>query len=113
MTHRYLFTSPPAVDWPKLDGELDQVIPGYRGANRVEAQVAVYSAEPLTSGDRLAASVTISNHTGPAPYPPLDTAGALATLLVVEGVLLLVDAANAIGEEPAHLEHEATAWSVG
>ena len=45
--------------------------------------------------------------------PPLDTTGALATLLVVDGVLPLSDAANAIREEPAHLEHEALAWSVG
>ena len=47
------------------------------------------------------------------PFPPLDPTGALATLLVVEGVLPLSDAANAIHEEPAHLEHEALAWSVG
>ena len=47
-----------------------------------------------------------------APYPPLDSTGALATLLVVEGVLPLTDAANAIHEEPAHLVHEAEAWSV-
>lgn len=46
-------------------------------------------------------------------FPPLDPTGALATLLVVEGVLPLGDAANAIHEEPAHLEHEALAWSVG
>lgn len=46
-------------------------------------------------------------------FPPLDPTGALATLLVVEGVLPLGDAANAIREEPAHLEHEALAWSVG
>lgn len=47
------------------------------------------------------------------PYPPLDATGALATLLVVEGVLGLQDAANAVHEEPAHLEHEAQAWGVG
>lgn len=45
-------------------------------------------------------------------YPPLDPTGALATLLVVEGVLPLTDAANAIHEEPAHLVHEAEAWSL-
>lgn len=45
-------------------------------------------------------------------YPPLDSAGALATLLVVEGLLSIDDAANAIHEETAHLEHEATAWSL-
>lgn len=47
------------------------------------------------------------------PYPPLDATGALATLLVVEGVVALQDAANALHEEPAHLEHEAQAWGVG
>ena len=46
------------------------------------------------------------------PFPPLDDTGALATLLVVEGVLGLEDAANALHEEPAHLEHEALAWGV-
>ena len=40
----------------------------------------------------------------------LDATGALATLLVVEGVVSLQDAANAVHEEPAHLEHEAQAW---
>jgi hypothetical protein len=43
-------------------------------------------------------------------FPPLDPTGALATLLVVVGTLDLGDAANAIHEEPAHLEHEALAW---
>lgn len=47
------------------------------------------------------------------PFPPLDATGALATLLVVDGVVALQDAANAIGEEPAHLVHEAQAWGVG
>jgi len=46
------------------------------------------------------------------PFPSLDPVGALATLLVVEGVLPLQDAANAIHEEPAHLEHEAQAWGL-
>ena len=45
-------------------------------------------------------------------YPPLDSTGALATLLVVEGLLPIGDAANAIHEEPEHLQHEAEAWSV-
>ena len=47
-----------------------------------------------------------------ASFPPLDATGALATLLVVEGVLSLQDAANAVHEEPAHLEHEAQAWAL-
>ena len=45
-------------------------------------------------------------------YPSLDAAGALATLLVVTGVLPLADAANAVHEEPAHLVAEAEAWSL-
>jgi hypothetical protein len=47
------------------------------------------------------------------PFPPLNATGALATLLVVENVLSIDDAANAIHEEPAHLIHEAESWSVG
>jgi hypothetical protein len=46
------------------------------------------------------------------PFEALDSIGSLATLLVVVGTLDLEDAANAIHEEPAHLEHEALAWSV-
>lgn len=46
-------------------------------------------------------------------YPPLDSSGSLATLLVVEGVLPLQDAANAIQEAPEHLVAEAEAWSLG
>ena len=45
-------------------------------------------------------------------YPPLDSAGALATLLVVLELVPLADASNAIGEEPDHLIAEAEAWSV-
>ena len=47
------------------------------------------------------------------PFPPLDSTGALATLLVVTEVIELQDAANAIHQEPAHLIHEAESWSVG
>jgi YD repeat-containing protein len=46
------------------------------------------------------------------PFDPLDATGALATLLVVEGVLDIDDAANALHEQPAHLEHEAQAWAL-
>jgi len=45
-------------------------------------------------------------------FAPLNATGALATLLVVTGALVLADAANAIGEEPAHLVAEAEAWSL-
>ena len=46
-------------------------------------------------------------------YPPLDSTGALATLLVVLNIVPIEDAANAIHEEPAHLIAEAEAWSLG
>ena len=55
----------------------------------------------------------IASQTPDPPFPPLDPTGALATLLVVEGVVSLQDAANALHEEPAHLEPEAQAWGVG
>lgn len=42
---------------------------------------------------------------------PLDPAGALATLLVVEGVLPLQDAANAVQQTPEALVLEAEAWA--
>jgi hypothetical protein len=45
-------------------------------------------------------------------FPPLDAIGSLATLLVVDGVVSLTDASNAIREAPAHLVHEAEAWSI-
>lgn len=48
----------------------------------------------------------------PAPPPaPLDATGALATLLVVEGVLAIDDAANAVGATPDQLIAEAQGWA--
>jgi hypothetical protein len=44
---------------------------------------------------------------------PLDATGALATLLAVESVLTVEDAANAVGLTPQDLITEAEAWSVG
>jgi hypothetical protein len=46
-------------------------------------------------------------------FPALEAAGALATLLVVEGILPLEDAAHSVGTTGDHLVHEATAWGVG
>jgi len=43
---------------------------------------------------------------------PLDATGALATLLAVESVLSVEDAANAVGLTPQDLVTEAEAWSV-
>lgn len=42
---------------------------------------------------------------------PLDAVGALATLLVVEGVLPIDDAANAVGATPQQLIDEAEGWA--
>lgn len=50
----------------------------------------------------------------PVPDPvqrPLEPAGALATLLVVEGLLPLQDAANAVYQTPEALILEAEAWA--
>lgn len=44
---------------------------------------------------------------------PLDATGALATLLAVESVLTVNDAANAVGLTPQDLITEAEAWAVG
>ena len=44
--------------------------------------------------------------------PALDPVGALATLLAVNGVLPVADAANAVGVEPDRLVSEAQAWAV-
>jgi hypothetical protein len=44
---------------------------------------------------------------------PLDAVGVLATLLVVEGVLPITDAANAVHLTPQDLINEAHAWAVG
>ena len=46
------------------------------------------------------------------PQQPLTTAGALATLLVVTGILNLQDGANAVGLSSADLIAEAQAWAV-
>lgn len=47
------------------------------------------------------------------PNMPLDATGALATLLVVEGLLAITDAANAIRQPEQALIDEAVAWSLG
>jgi hypothetical protein len=44
---------------------------------------------------------------------PLNHAGALATLLVVQEMLDIQDAANAVGVTPNDLVQEAQAWSLG
>lgn len=46
------------------------------------------------------------------PRRPLDDAGALATLLVVTGVLTLQDGANSVRKKPDDLVAEAQAWAL-
>lgn len=46
------------------------------------------------------------------PQAPLDSSGALATLLAVTGTLTVEDAANAVGLTPADLVAEAQAWAL-
>lgn len=46
------------------------------------------------------------------PQQPLNHVGALATLLVVTGVLDLQDGANAVGLNPDQLIAEAQAWHI-
>lgn len=43
---------------------------------------------------------------------PLDAAGSLATMLAVQGVLSVQDAADAVGLTAADLTAEAQAWAV-
>ena len=45
-----------------------------------------------------------------SPQMPLDATGALATLLAVESVLTVQDAANAVGLTEQDLVNEALAW---
>lgn len=47
------------------------------------------------------------------PQEPLDSVGALATLLAVEQVVSVEDAANAVGLTPSALILEAQAWAMG
>lgn len=54
----------------------------------------------------------IDSYTEEVPPSPLDSTGALATLLAVEGVLSVQDAANAVGLIPEDLIAEAEAWAV-
>jgi hypothetical protein len=107
---RTLYSSPGLVDFGLLVAELRSVDPTVIDANDVDGSVAIYTPN---QPDEAALAVVVSAHAGPPQYQPLDSAGALATLLVVTGVLTLTDASNAIGQEPAHLIAEAEAWSLG
>lgn len=107
---RVLYPTPGLVDFGLLSIQLRTVDPTVIDANDVGGLVAVYTPN---AQDEAALGTVIATHTGPAAFSPLDATGALATLLVVTGTLELQDAANAIGEEPAHLIAEAEAWGLG
>ena len=106
---RVLYPTPGPVDFGRLADELRATDATVIDCNDVGGLVAVYTPD---AQDEVALGIVVAAHTGPQQYPPLDEAGALATLLVVTGVLELADAANAIHEEPAHLVAEAEAWSL-
>jgi hypothetical protein len=54
----------------------------------------------------------VEEYEQPDPTPqPLDAVGALATLLAVQSVLTVEDAANAVGLTPTDLVNEAEAWA--
>ena len=108
---RTLFAMPGPVEWSQLRDELRPVVTDLKGCNQVGDLVAVYSTNQLA--DQTAVAAVVAAHTGPPEWPALDAVGALATLLAVTEVLTVTDAANAVGEEAAHLEHEALSWSVG
>lgn len=65
-----------------------------------EEQGVVVATRPMTTEEWLTY--------GPQPLDPL---GALATLLVVEGILPITDAANAAGVTPQQLIDEAEGWA--
>jgi hypothetical protein len=108
---RTLFAMPGPVDWHKLSAEVRPLVSDLISCNQVADLVAVYSSTAIA--DETAVAAVVAAHTGPPEWPALDAVGALATLLAVTEVLTVTDAANAVGEEPAHLEHEALSWSIG
>jgi hypothetical protein len=71
------------------------------GTVTIEDHGQVVDVRPLTDDER--------RRYGPQP---LDPTGALATLLAVEQVVGVVDAANAVGLSADDLVAEAEAWAV-
>jgi len=69
------------------------------GTFQREEMGVIVESRPLTNEERI--------KYGPQP---LDATGALATLLAVEQVLTVEDAANAVGLTPQDLVNEALAW---
>ncbi len=69
------------------------------GTFQREVEGSIIESRPLTTEERIMY--------GPQP---LDATGALATLLAVESVLSVADAANAVGLTEQDLVNEALAW---
>jgi hypothetical protein len=69
------------------------------GTYQHEVEGVIVESRPLTVEERI--------QYGPKP---LDATGALATLLAVEQVLTVQDAANAVGLTEQDLVNEALAW---
>lgn len=69
------------------------------GTFQREEMGVIVESRPLTTEERI--------QYGPQP---LDATGALATLLAVESVLSVEDAANAVGLTEQDLVNEALAW---
>jgi hypothetical protein len=65
--------------------------------------------DPTKPNNNIVDEQTISD----PPQAPLDSVGALATLLAVTGALTVDDAANAVGLTATDLVAEAQAWAVG
>jgi hypothetical protein len=70
------------------------------------------TVERFNANGDLIQSETVTGLTIQLPQP-LDATGALATLLVVDGVLSLGDAALAIHQPEQALTDEALAWGLG
>lgn len=111
---RILYPLPSSINWDYLQSEIRNQYSNLISINSFDNYVAVYFDSEISEQNNSNIASIISNHNPlNAPYPPLDAAGALATLLVVLNVIPIDDAANVIHEEPDHLIAEAQAWSLG
>ena len=111
---RTIYNAPTDINWSYLESQIRSVRADLISVNEVNGQVAVYFDTELTEQEDLDIENIVTSHDpSTAPYPPLDSTGALATLLVVLDLVPLADASNAIKEEPEHLIAEAQAWSLG
>jgi len=64
------------------------------------------------SDGSVASTVVLTGVEIPPPFPPLDSTGALATLLAVIGTITVQEAANIEHVPVEHIEHEARSWAV-